>query len=76
MEADLHSFFNSSFSLKSYVSQRQRQVLRHFQQVDVAVHRHFSRVLQRRINQFGRERMRRSVLELRRLNEEARHTYI
>ncbi len=42
-------------------------MLRRFQQADVLVHSHFSEALQRRIDAFGRARMRRSVGELRRL---------
>ncbi len=59
-------------SFQKYISRKQRNILKRFQQADVALHKHFSQVLMKKIADFGQDNMTRAVKELWRLTEQAK----
>ncbi len=59
---------------KVLMLQTERQVLYQMQQVDLAVYNHFGSKFQEHVEEFGVQKMQRSVNELRRINHQVSHT--
>ena len=55
---------------KEAISHDQREILARFQAVDLAIYRHFRRRFQLAVEEFGTDRMARSVRELRNINRQ------